>query len=398
MNTLTRGEEARKQFQSEWDNDSSRFKKSVKHVKVQNFASESIKKRPLSEVTKKSAEGLRDMFICMIIIVSQNTSFDLRKILSYPITEYPLSLANCDGTRVKTNKSTLLKKLESFHSKTVIESELPKRFVAVYKSGLVLYSILSQTKSGTSFASISRKILLAVCSNKAREVHLCLDKYGKKSIKDSERRMRSAVDCAYVITGPEQTIKQNGKNLLNNGVFKNEVSKFLLKEWRKGHYCDILGGRLCLHLKEGNASNIVLGIHKRQSLCQIIVHFNCNCIPQENPLESGNVKRINCALLPPSRESLAKHLFRVHYITILWTLALLACPSSSLSPTDYGWHMTDKLEPIWFDGPPVPQTLFKESSSNFEEPATFSDAGSEQGDSWSNSDSTWREDSSSDED
>lgn len=66
------------------------------------------------------------------------------------------------------------------------------------------------------------------------------------SIKESERKMRGAVDSIYVITGPHQTMRQSGSKLLNNGVFKNELGKFLLNEWGKVHYSNILGGKTLL--------------------------------------------------------------------------------------------------------------------------------------------------------
>ena len=77
---------------------------------------------------------------------------------------------------------------------------------------------------------------MSVCSGNASEVHLCLDKYIEYSIKDSEREFRGSVQCQYIITGPEQTLRQSGKKLLNNKEFKNEISKFLLREWQKDHY------------------------------------------------------------------------------------------------------------------------------------------------------------------
>ena len=40
-------------------------------------------------------------------------ALDLRHVLSYPITEVPLSLAHSDGTLLNTEKATLTKTLES---------------------------------------------------------------------------------------------------------------------------------------------------------------------------------------------------------------------------------------------------------------------------------------------
>ena len=34
-------------------------------------------------------------------------------------------------------------------------------------------------------------------------------------------------------------------------------------------------------------------------------------------------------------------------------------PTDGLSPTDYGWYVDDGLlKPTWFEGPPIPDSLF----------------------------------------
>ena len=145
---------------------------------------------PASQNAKSTAESLRDMFVRMINVVAQKTSFDLRKVLSYPITTYPLYLSHCDGSHVKMEKSVLLKKLESLQTTTI--TELPQGYAQVYDGGLLLHSILSQTNMGASYASIAHSILSVVCSGNASEVPVCLDKYVANSIKESERKLRDA--------------------------------------------------------------------------------------------------------------------------------------------------------------------------------------------------------------
>ena len=215
----------------------------MKRTRVQNFAAQNAKtKSRLPAVGKANAESLRDMFVRMIVVVSEKTSLDLRKIISYPITTYPLSLAHCDGAHMKTEKSPLLRKLESLQTETITDAQLPRSYVQVYDGGL-LHSVLSQTATGASYALMARTMLSVLCSGRASEVHVCMDKYMENSIKDSERKSRGAVDTDYVITGPEQKIRQSGKKLLTNGVFKNEFAKFLLKEWKKANYWNIFGGK-----------------------------------------------------------------------------------------------------------------------------------------------------------
>lgn len=246
LNMLKRGEEERDKFQNEWDSNQNRFLQPLKRMTVHNFAAQNTKKKvklPACTKAKANAESLRDMFVRMVIVIAEKTSFNLEKVLCYPITTYPLSLAHCDGSHVKTEKSALLKKLESFQTEYITENEKPVTYAQVYDGGLLLHSILVQTNVGASYASIARNVLSVVCSGAATEVHVCLDKYLENSIKDSERHLRGANDSAYVITGPEQNIRQTGQKLLSNGIFKNELSKFLLKEWSKKHYWHLFGGK-----------------------------------------------------------------------------------------------------------------------------------------------------------
>ena len=84
---------------------------------------------------------------------------------------------------------------------------------------------------------------------------------------------------------------------------------------------------------------------------------------QENPL--ANIKRIDCALLPPSRPTLEMKVRRAQYVAALWTHAVTASPGDGLSPTDYGWCVKDNLlKPTWFEGPAIPDTLFTDGSND----------------------------------
>ena len=243
ITTLKRGEEARQKFEDECIEDPKRFQKLIKKRKIQNFATGNLSKKqsPNTKRLQTNAESLRDIFIRIIMIVAEKGALDLHHVLSYPITIYPLSLAHCDGSYVKTNKAVLLKTLESLQTQTVLH---PLRsYIQIYDGGLLLHSVLSKIHTGTSYGSVARKILSAVCTGTAKEIHICLDKYIENSLKDSERKRRGAVDSLYVIAGPEQTIRQNAQQLLQNGIFKNELGKFLLREWEKDHHWNILEGK-----------------------------------------------------------------------------------------------------------------------------------------------------------
>lgn len=87
---------------------------------------------------------------------------------------------------------------------------------------------------------------------------------------------------------------------------------------------------------------------------------------QENPL--ANIKRVDCALLPPCRQTLEMKIHRTQYVTALWTHAMTTSPGDGLSPTDYGWSVSDNLlKPTWFKGPAIPDSLFTKGSNNIED-------------------------------
>lgn len=245
LQTMKRGQTEREKFREEWNKDSTRFLRPLKRLRVNNFAAEIENKKKkktqgLHNVIS-SAESLRDTFIRIIIVLSENTSFDLRHVIKYPITLYPLSLAHADGAHLKTAKSTLLNKLEDFQ--TDVLTDLPMDCARVYDGGLLIHSVLSLVNVGATFGSIARTVLSTVCSGSGSEVHVCLDKYVENSIKDSERQLRGTVHTIYTISGPDQSVRQKGQTLLSSSSFKNELGKFLLREWKKDHYWSLLNGK-----------------------------------------------------------------------------------------------------------------------------------------------------------
>ncbi|KAK3883498.1 hypothetical protein Pcinc_012197 [Petrolisthes cinctipes] len=251
---------------------------------------------------------------------------------------------------------------------------------------------------------------------------------------------------------PKEVVTYNSQNLsrkfqlLSSSSFKNELGKFLLREWQKDHYWSLLNGKtlyashggVCYkytpnehqqihvsspaHLQanhekadtliafylENITSNAVIirasdtdvldaaGRYLYLFTCigevdgdvniEVASEFVCKMysqpkvrsvdearynklmqmtgkIDQDKPLT--NIKRIDCALLPPSRRALDKKLQRAQYVSILWNHANLACPDQGLSNTDYGWSANGNLlQPVWFDGPALPDALFTDRDNN----------------------------------
>ena len=242
LSTLERGEMAKVSFHSEWEGDPKRFFKPVKRIPIKHFASETLRTRRTVVAKVINAENLRDVFTRILLVAARNTRLDMRTLLRYPITDYPMALAHPDGVPIKTEKARLLKKLESLQVTTEAFSELAAD-TKIFDGCLIVHSMLSQTAAGMTYGQIARQILASVCTGSATEIHLCLDRYQKDSIKEGERRLRGADDREYVITGSHQTTKHSGQQLLKNSIFKNELAKFLLGEWSKDAYGPLLRGK-----------------------------------------------------------------------------------------------------------------------------------------------------------
>ena len=64
-----------------------------------NFAAENAKRSKTAVQRVNAAEGARDVFGRMLAVAADSTdALDLHHILSFPLTEVPLSLAHSDGT------------------------------------------------------------------------------------------------------------------------------------------------------------------------------------------------------------------------------------------------------------------------------------------------------------
>lgn len=75
----------------------------------------------------------------------------------------------------------------------------------------------------------------------------------------------------------------------------------------------------------------------------------------------SNVKKVDCALLPPCAKTVHNKLQRAHFISILWGNADSAHPGLGLDPLNYGWKENNGYyTPDWYLGHAMPDYLFQE--------------------------------------
>ena len=226
IDILKRGAELRDRFIKEWKDDDTRFLKPVKRIKVENFASENVKRRYTKDKKAlNAAEGVRDAFGYLLrrISLMEESNVDLREILTYPVTEVPLSIPHADETPTKTDKANLTRILESKIDAASVEEYTFQS--VLFDVGLGLHEILPHHTKST-YGTIVRDIMVKVCSATETTVHLLLDRYQQPSIKDIEHLKRGTIltqQETFKLFSGDQKQRQKGCELLKNGMFKDEL-------------------------------------------------------------------------------------------------------------------------------------------------------------------------------
>ena len=110
-----------------------------------------------------AVEGVRDVFGRILAVVAKTSdTLDLHYVLSYPITEVPLSLAHSDGTLLKTDKATLMITLESRQEIVVTDLSLPPIKTTVIDGGIMRHETIMQHSKST-YTIMARDILVKIC-------------------------------------------------------------------------------------------------------------------------------------------------------------------------------------------------------------------------------------------
>ena len=85
--------------------------------------------------------------------------------------------------------------------------------------------------------------LKTVCRERGQNLHVVFDTYSDEDLKAQERQMRGASQEVFKITGRDQAPRKPSDTLMKNTSFKNELSKFLMMEWQREEYREVVGRR-----------------------------------------------------------------------------------------------------------------------------------------------------------
>ena len=218
------GEQSFHDFRNGCFADPSRFEKPITRNKLRTFASLALKVRV--EVKAKKIIQLqcsRDLF-GRLLFLATTTDINLQKVFEYPLTPVPPALAQIDGNMNKTDKSILMKMLES---KAHSDPPAANQIDAYVVDAMFLIQLLSNLPD--TFEGVAKTILKLLCKL-AKEIHFVCDTYVHPSIKDIERDMRGESSGPdIVVMGPKQKRPHDFRSALKSANFKRSLLSFLLQ-------------------------------------------------------------------------------------------------------------------------------------------------------------------------
>ena len=224
LQCVDRGKEWCSEFRDGCFSDPGRFEKPIKRRKIKNFTSAAVKTTVKKDMKVIELHGSRDLF-GRLLCLSTKHNIELDKVFSYPLTAVPLSLAHVDGSMNKTDKATILHKIEGMVDSTNPTSAVD---ITIVDAMFLLHTVQNLPNT---YGEIAQLLMAKLCEYSSR-VDIVFDTYLTPSIKDVEHERRSADDAVYTITGPGQKRPKDWQKALRSVKFKTAFFRFLLDEWR----------------------------------------------------------------------------------------------------------------------------------------------------------------------
>ncbi len=165
--------------------------------------------------------------------MSVSEKLDMLKVLSYPLTPVPLSLAHVDGSLNKTDKAKLLHFIEG----RIVSCPPPSIDVNVIDAMFMIHSLVALP---ITYGELAKEILQKICIHP--RVDFVCDNSIQPSIKDIERGRRGAQEVNISITGPSQKRPRDFHKALQSTRFKTSFLRFLRDEWKQPQYKAVLEG------------------------------------------------------------------------------------------------------------------------------------------------------------
>lgn len=178
-----------------------------------------------------------------MLVVAQTREMELKEVLTYELGPMPWSLATVDGGLVKTAKAKLLALLEDGVAPA---EQIPPNAAWMIDAMAVLQGI---STAPPTFADLAKVVFDVTTSAPFQQgslrVDFVVDRYPAVSIKTAERSARARGGVLITrIFSRKQRCPTQWRKYLASGVNKEDLSEFLVLEWRRPEYAARLNGRV----------------------------------------------------------------------------------------------------------------------------------------------------------
>lgn len=279
-----------KLFITECSNDDKHFTKPIKKNAMKNFSNDIVMKSrgPSQRNHLDEMKHERNM-IGQIFCLAYTNSIDLGKVLSFPLTSVPHSLAHPDGTMVQNSKKEELISLLLSPDNSEYECEQCQYKVEIIDGNYLLNSLKD---SPSNYGSFSEFLLKSICDSNALEIHICFNKNISPCLND----LKVDINCfssIIKINGSNQERPFNLSKCILHYGFKDELVQFLINDWSKNETYEIIDKRR-IFLSYGDTcyvycKNIELG-KKVQSLQNDHMEVESKIILHLSKTRETNVK------------------------------------------------------------------------------------------------------------
>lgn len=210
------------------------FFANMKKMNLKTFTSMSKKLKHHvhgKDITLKADRNL----LARLVVIGRIRNINLQELLSYSLGPLPLSLANSQGSLVKTNKTNLLHALEGYAENPLVDNPIEGGIYIVDGMSFIQQLNINKLPGERTFFNLAFVILKRLVniakSNNSKEIHFVTDTYWQISIKNIERAKRAASGSQIRIHG--QFLPQQWKKFLLNGENKESLIEFLDETWSK---------------------------------------------------------------------------------------------------------------------------------------------------------------------
>ncbi|XP_046864636.1 uncharacterized protein LOC124459156 isoform X2 [Xenia sp. Carnegie-2017] len=226
--------------------------KKIKKNNIRTFTTKAITVKD-SKGQQLAVKSSRNLF-AKLLVLSTTRNVDLKELLSFSLSEFPLSLATPTGGFVKTAKSKMFEVMETLGDKSVLVDvqSLPEKSTALLVDAMAVLQVIKG--KWKTFG----------------------DRYPEISIKNTERAHRASVQGVQTvhIFNDAQKIPKQWKKFMSSGKNKESLMAFLANQWRT-YPSSFLRSLACLYITS-----------RDKCICLTLA------VSKENPIISNNVPEL----------------------------------------------------------------------------------------------------------